>query len=100
MVAGRRNVERVEGARIAPRAPRTLISTRLAGDVGSMLGPQHCTRLPWLGRVCGVTSRVTIALPGCEAVRVRAIAAPMPRGTDLVVGADVVSRIRCRESGR
>ena len=100
LVAGGRYVERVDGARLAPRTPRTLISTRLAAEVGGPPGPKHCTRLPWLGLVCGVTSKVTIALPGCEAVKVRAVAAPMPRGTDLALGADVINRVRCRESGR
>ena len=98
IVAGRRYVQQVKAARIAAQAPRTLVSARLAGEVGGAPGTRRCTRVPWLGRVCGVTMRLAIALPGCEAVAVRAVVAPMPRGTDLVLGEDVTGRVRCRET--
>jgi hypothetical protein len=76
------------------------MSSRLASDVANAPGPKRCTHLPVLGRVCGVSTRVAIALPNCKAVKVRAIVAPMPCGADLTIGADVLGRVRCRRGDR
>ena len=100
LVAGKRYVQRVSSAVVSPRTPRTLMSTRLASDVADAPGPKRCTRLPWLGRVCGVSTRVAIALPGCKAVEVPVVVAPMPRGADLTIGADVLGRVQCRRNKR
>ena len=100
LVAGKRCIQRVPSAVVSTRPPHTLMSTRLASDVADAPGPKRCTRLPWLGRVCGVTTRVAIALPGWKAVRVPVVVAPMPRGADLTIGADVLGRVRCRRGDR
>ena len=69
LVASERYVHRVPSAVVSARSPHTLMSSRLASEVADAPGPKRCTHLPWLGRVCGVTTRVAIALPGCKAVR-------------------------------
>ena len=100
LVAGRRYVDRIPSAVVAAHTPRTLISTRLASEIADAPGPKRCTRLPWIGKVCGVSTRVTIALPNCKAVKVRAVVAPMPRGADLIIGTDVLNRVQCRRDNR
>jgi len=99
LVAGERYVQRVGSAVVAGRAPRTLISTRLASEIADAPGPKKCSRLPWFGKVCGISTRVAVALPDCQAVKVRAVAVPLPRGADLIIGADVLGRVRCRRRG-
>jgi hypothetical protein len=100
LVAGRRYVERVPAARVAPQVPRTVVSNRLASEVADAPGPMRCSRLPWLGRACGLEAKVAIALPGCEAVQVSAVALPLPRSADLIIGNDFLKRVRCRKEKR
>jgi hypothetical protein len=100
LVAGKRYVQRVPSAAVSARTPRTLISTRLASDVADAPGPQRCSRLPWFGKVCGISTRVAVALPNCRAVKVRAVALPLPRGADLIIGQDVLGRVQCRRDKR
>lgn len=99
LVAGSRYVQRVRSTVVSPRTPRTLMSSRLASDVADAPHSKRCTRLPWLGQVCGVTTRVAIALPGCKAIRLPVVVSPMPRGAELIIGADVLGRVRCRRRG-
>jgi hypothetical protein len=100
LFAGQRYVQRVPAARVAPQVPRTVVSNRLASEVADAPGPKRCSRLPWLGRACGFVAKVAIALPGCEAVQVPAVAIPLPRGADLIIGNDFLKRVRCRKEKR
>ena len=100
IVAGERYVRRVRSARVAGDVPSTVISTRLAADIADAPGAKRCSRLPWFGKVCGISTRVAVALPNCQAVKVRAVALPLPRGADLIIGTDVLNRVQCRSDKR
>jgi hypothetical protein len=100
LVAGKRYVQRVPSAAVAAHAPRTIISTRLASEIADAPGPKRCSRLPWFGKVCGISTRVAVALPNCRAVKVHAVALPLPRGADLIIGLDVLGRVQCRRDKR
>lgn len=95
LVAGTRYVERVPSAAVAAHAARTLISTRLASEVSGAPGPSRCSRAAVVRPgLCGLSAPVAVALPSCRAVKVRAVEVPMPRGADLVIGRDVLDRLR------
>jgi hypothetical protein len=92
LVAGDQGVERVRRATVSTLAPRTLLSTRLAAGVANP-GPERCTWVAALGKVCGPSVPVAVAMKGCRAVQVAAVAAEMPRGYDLTIGRDVIEKV-------
>src|SRR5580692_12738861 len=96
LVAGRRYVERVRGV-VSTGTPRTVISSDLAAKVADSPGPIQCTTGTLLGKVCGVSTKIAVALKNCPAARVRAVVAPMPKGHDLFIGRDVLRRAGVHE---
>jgi hypothetical protein len=91
LVAGDFGVKRVRRAIVSPNMPRTLVNSDVAAEITRAAGPERCTRLMPFGKVCAPSACVAVALKGRPAVNVRAVAAPMPRGVDLVLGRDVLS---------
>jgi hypothetical protein len=92
LVSGDQGVEHVRRATVSTAAPRTLLSTRLAAEIANP-GPDRCTWVATLGKVCGPSVRVTVAMNGCRAADVHAVTAEMPRGYDLTIGRDVVEKV-------
>jgi hypothetical protein len=93
IVAGDFGVDRVRSALVSTGTRRTVIAADLAADITSAAGRKSCTTLLSLGRVCGVTAKISVAIPGCRAVPVQAVAVPMPRGHELTIGRDVIERV-------
>ena len=93
LVAGDSGVVPVRHALVSTAAPRTVVSTEIAAEITRSAGPERCSRLPYFRKVCGPSAKVSVALRGCAAVDVRAVAVPLPRGTDAVIGRDVLGRV-------
>ena len=92
VVAGARDVARVRP--LVSTRQRTVIDPALAAAVGGIPGPVQCTRSS-LGRYCGPTQRIAIALDGCRSARVAAIVAPTARSIgSMIVGVDVLQKAR------
>jgi hypothetical protein len=91
LVAGPRYVEHVRGL-VSTGTKKTIISSDLAARVADQPGPRACTTTLLFGKICGVSTKVAVALPDCTAADVSAIVVPAPRGHDLVIGRDVLRR--------
>jgi hypothetical protein len=88
--------ERVAAAPVSSALPRSIISMRLSDRLASRVGGAwKCASSPSVGRACGYTTTVTLAVGDCRAP-VNAIVAPLTRGLDVVVGGDVLRRAGAR----
>jgi hypothetical protein len=76
-------------------AQETVITPRLAKQLGGERGAERCTSSPSLGRFCGPTQSVVVAVADCRRVEVRAIVARLPKRIGaMIVGSDALQRAR------
>jgi len=77
-----------------PTVPRTIVSSSLAERVARGFGQSRSVGAGPLGRVKGPTVKVSIAIDGNPALDVTAVVGDLPHGAQMVVGADVLDRLR------
>jgi hypothetical protein len=91
LAAGPRDAIRVN-VRVSNIANTTIVSKRLADEIGVRGHGRRCVLAGVLGKHCGPTGPITVAFNECRAREVNAIISnSLPRDTDLIAGRDLLS---------